>query len=166
MGATPDESRSEEPRCPSLYVVFASGLLPVAYGGAAHLKRLVSRHLVHPTVQCGQNTLAQINTVRNRHNPSGATNRLMAIDNRSATSSTRSLVGASSANGANGSNRAGLHDWIEDASGANRSDLPGCAPELSSDDPDVLKWMELAVRNHVGKAAQSDDLTIVYLEAK
>ena len=83
-----------------------------------------------------------------------------------ATSSTRSLVGASSANGANGSNRAGLHDWIEDASGANRSDLPGCAPELSSDDPDVLKWMELAVRNHVGKAAQSDDLTIVYLEAK
>ena len=100
-----------------------------------------------------------------------AEQRLSAAVGVHATSSTRSLVGAGADAGAGASHtnvpsRAGFHDWIEEASGANKSDLPGCAPELSSDDPDVLKWMELAVRNHVGKAAQSDDLTIVYLEAK
>ena len=41
-----------------------------------------------------------------------------------------------------------------------------CAPESSQDEPDDLKSLDLAVHRHVGSEPQSDDLTIVYLEAK
>ena len=90
-----------------------------------------------------------------------------------ARTSTRTLVGveagdvnAEIANAQAATHEKAMHEWLEEASGANRFDLPGCAPELSSEDPDVLKWMDMAVRTHVGKAPQSDDLTIVYLAVK
>ncbi len=50
--------------------------------------------------------------------------------------------------------------------GVSQFHKPACAPELSDEDPDDLKWMELAVRSHVAGAPQSDDLTIVYLSAR
>ena len=45
-------------------------------------------------------------------------------------------------------------------------DLSPCGPELSPDEPEDLLTMERAVADHVGKAPQSDDLTIVYLAAR
>ncbi len=59
-----------------------------------------------------------------------------------------------------------IQDEMERKSGVSNFHKDACAPELSAEDPDDLKWMELAVRSHVAGAPQSDDLTIVYLSAK
>ncbi len=59
-----------------------------------------------------------------------------------------------------------LEDELNEETGATKIHKPPCAPELTSEDPDDLKWMELAVESHVGGAPQSDDLTIVYFSAK
>lgn len=46
------------------------------------------------------------------------------------------------------------------------SDIPSGAPVIVVPEPEDLLTMERAVADHVGKAPQSDDLTIVYLAAR
>ena len=63
-------------------------------------------------------------------------------------------------------NNSMIHEELDEETGVADFHKPACAPDLTAEDPDDLKWMELAVRSHVAGAPQSDDLTIVYLSAK
>lgn len=88
--------------------------------------------------------------------------------------------GNSSANdkSANGKGKAAASTRTQNADGAaspqtsqdgakpDLTSLSPCAPESSEAEPDDLKSLDLAVHRHVGSEPQSDDLTIVYLEAK
>ncbi len=65
-----------------------------------------------------------------------------------------------------GNDKAAVDESQESKSPLEMTRNAPCSPELTVEDPDDLKSMEIAVHDHVGNEPQSDDLTIVYLSTK